>query len=329
MATYQNAGSPNVALAADAATDADVSPANAASGVSWGAIFAGATGAAALSFVLVLLGTGLGMSSVSPWANEGVDASTFGWAAAGWLTFISLAASGVGGYLAGRLRTKWAGLHTAEVYFRDTAHGFLAWSVATLITVVMVSTAVGSAVSAGAKAGASVAGGAASAVMAVGSAGASAAASSMPSAANNGDANTSMSYMLDSLFRTPAGSSAPLTAVSVQKNAEQAQEVYGIFANSLSTGKLTEEDASYVGQLIAERTGVSQAEAQKRVTDAFAKVQTGINEAAAQAKAAADKARKATAYASLWMVFSLLIGAFVASICATFGGRRRDAQSTY
>lgn len=305
----------------------------AVSGVSWGAIFAGAAGASALSFVLVLLGTGLGLSAVSPWSSEGIGAATFGWATIAWVTFISLAASGIGGYLAGRLRTKWSGLHTAEVYFRDTAHGFLAWSVATLLAVAMVSSAVGSAASAGAKAGASVAGGAASALLAAGAAG----------AAGEPDAGDGpMGYFIDSLFRRPtdtstnpeataaAGENAtpPLAKSSGSEAAPPAREVYRIFANSVRTGELAQDDAQYVAQLIARQTGISQEEAEKRVADVYDEVQQGIDEAAEKAKVAADKARKATAYGSLWLVISLLVGAFVASFAATMGGRRRDLQST-
>lgn len=298
----------------------------AVSGVSWGAIFAGAAGAAALSFVLVLLGTGLGMSSVSPWSSEGIGASTFGWATIAWVTFISLAASGIGGYLAGRLRTKWSGLHTAEVYFRDTAHGFVAWAVATLLAAVMVSSAVGSAVSAGAKAGASVLGGAATTAMTVGAAGAA--------GLSNGDAGGNagegpLSYFVDSLFRAPASAGSAVAPVAAGNGAPPVQEVVRIFANSIRTGALAQGDAQYVAQLIAQQTGISPEEAQKRVTDAYAKVQTSLDEATEKAKVAADKARKATAYASLWLVFSLLVGAFVASVAATMGGRRRDLQSSY
>ena len=105
-----------------------------ASAVSWGAIVAGAAGGAALSLILLMLGTGLGLSSVSPWAYSGVSATTFGVSTILWLTFTQLVASGMGGYLAGRLRTKWVAVHTDEVYFRDTAHGFLAWAIAALAT---------------------------------------------------------------------------------------------------------------------------------------------------------------------------------------------------
>ncbi|MFD2271336.1 hypothetical protein ACFS07_10010 [Undibacterium arcticum] len=105
-----------------------------ASGVSWGAIFAGAAAAAALSLILVILGFGLGLSAVSPWANNGASATTIGMSTILWIAFTQIAASGLGGYLAGRLRVKWANVHGDEVYFRDTAHGFFAWAVASLAT---------------------------------------------------------------------------------------------------------------------------------------------------------------------------------------------------
>src|SRR5664280_2000046 len=133
-----------------------------ASAVSWGAIVAGAAAAAALALILLMLGTGLGLSSVSPWAYSGVSATTFGVSTILWLTFTQLVASGMGGYLAGRLRTKWVAVHTDEVYFRDTAHGFLAWAVASLATAALLTSVIGSIVGAGIQAGAVVAGGVAS-----------------------------------------------------------------------------------------------------------------------------------------------------------------------
>src|SRR4051812_9691746 len=102
------------------------------SAVSWGAIFAGAAAAAALSLILLVLGVGLGLSVVSPWSHT--DASTIGTSTIVWIAFVQLAASGLGGYLAGRLRVRWASVHSDEVFFRDTAHGLLSWAVATLFT---------------------------------------------------------------------------------------------------------------------------------------------------------------------------------------------------
>jgi hypothetical protein len=107
---------------------------SAASAVSWGAVIAGAVVALASSLVLIALGSGIGLVSVSPWANSGVSAETFGILAVGWFAAIQLFSSGVGGYFAGRLRTRWVGVHDDEVFFRDTAHGFLVWAIGSVIS---------------------------------------------------------------------------------------------------------------------------------------------------------------------------------------------------
>jgi hypothetical protein len=298
------------------------------SAVSWGAIVAGAAGAAALSLILLLLGTGLGMSSVSPWSGQGVSAATFGATTIIWITFTQLAASGMGGYLAGRLRTRWAGTHTDEVYFRDTAHGFLAWAVATIVTAALLTSTIASIVGGGAKAGASIMGGAASTA-------AVAAVPAVPAAMGKADdAGGSASYFVDSLFRKDMGGAASgaaanaPTATGAAGGSDDAgrstAEVGRIFANAVSSGSMTPEDTRYVGQVVAQRTGMSQADAEKRVTDTFAKMQAKAKEVETTARDAADKARKAAAYATLWLFVSLLVGAFVASLAATWGGRRRD-----
>jgi len=113
-----------------------------AGAVSWGAVIAGAVGAAALSLVLILLGTGLGLAVVSPWASEGISGTTASVSTIVWVTVVQLLASVLGGYLAGRLRTRWVTVHTDEVFFRDTAHGFLAWAVATLLMATLLSSAI-------------------------------------------------------------------------------------------------------------------------------------------------------------------------------------------
>jgi hypothetical protein len=271
------------------------------SAVSWGAIFAGAAAATVLALILLLLGTGLGLSSISPWAQEGASAKALGVGTAVWVIFMQLAASALGGYMAGRLRTRWVGLHTDEVAFRDTAHGFLTWAVATLLTAALLTTTVSSIVSGGVQAGAQVAGSAASA-----------AASAGADAAKSGDSGP-MGYLVDSLFRSPkaAKPTSPEHATA---------EVTRIFANAAVAGKLPEEDARYAGQLVAQRAGVSQQEAEKRVNETFNQIQTKKKEATE----AADKARKASAAAALFLFISLLIGAFIASYAAIIGGRQRD-----
>ena len=101
--------------------------------VSWAAIVAGAIAAAALTLVLLAFGAGMGFSAVSPWSNSGVSASTFQIGTGIYLIVVAMLASTVGGFIAGRLRTKWVGVHEHEVFFRDTAHGFLAWGLATVL----------------------------------------------------------------------------------------------------------------------------------------------------------------------------------------------------
>lgn len=280
------------------------------SAVSWAAIFAGAAGAAALSLILLILGTGLGLSSVSPFTGRGASAETLSVSTIAWLTFVQLAASGMGGYLAGRLRTRWAATHTDEVYFRDTAHGFLAWAIATLVTAATLTSVIGTIVGGGAHVAGAVAGGAGTAAVAA------AAPAAKDAAADRGNG-----YFVDSLFRKPAAAPA---AAAPADNAQSTAEAGRIFATGLEAGALPQEDVTYLGQMVSQRTGLSQADAEKRVTDSFARMKAKADQAKAEAKEAADKARKASAYAALWLFVSLLVGAFVASFAATFGGRQRD-----
>lgn len=274
------------------------------SGVSWGAIFAGAAAAAALSLILVLLGFGLGFSAVSPWANEGMSAKGLGISTIVWLAVTQIIASGLGGYIAGRLRVKWANMHGDEVYFRDTAHGFLAWCVATLVTATLLVGSVSGIVSGGVQAGASVAGGAVNA-----------ATQAAGTAAGNTDSDQ-YGYFIDSLFRadTPAATSDEAVRGTVTR----------IFVRSLSDGQLSAEDRTYLAQLVAQRTNLTQADAERRVDEVYARTQKAVADAKLAAQQAADTAAKVAAMTSLWMFIALLIGAFFASFCATFGGRRRD-----
>ena len=303
------------------------SPAAGTSAVSWGAILAGAAGAAALSLILLILGTGLGLSSVSPWSGQGASGTTLGFSTIAWLTFTQIAASGMGGYLAGRLRTRWTATHVDEVYFRDTAHGFLAWAVASLVTAALLTSAIGSILGSGAQAGAALASGATTA--------AAAAAPAVTGAAVKSDAPTSASkYMVDSLFRRDAAgvaapassalSASPASSADSSSDAPSTSEAMAIFANAMQTGTLSPDDTKYAGQLVAQRTGLAPADAEKRVTDAFARMQAKARETEAAVRDAADKARKASAYGALWLFVSLLAGAFMASWMATYGGRRRD-----
>ncbi|MCQ4165531.1 hypothetical protein [Tahibacter harae] len=301
-------------LAVEAAAAVTAAPLSA---VSWGAVLAGAAGAASLSLVLAFLGVGLGMSSISPWAGSGASAEALGVGSILWITLTQIAAAAVGGYLAGRLRTRWRSTHGDEVFFRDTAHGFLAWSVATLATAALFVSAIGGIAGAGLKAGGAALGGAAGAM--------GGAATAMAADATNGTDPT-RDYLLDTLFRPGAAAPAAVpmdgsTAAAPDSGAMRRNgEAARIFANAARNGALSAEDTRHLGQLIAERTGLSAAEGEQRVRDAYA----AWEKTKASAKEAADKARKAAAYAALWLFIALLGGAFFASYFATWGGRRRD-----
>lgn len=281
-----------------------------ADAVSWGAITAGAAAAASLSLILLILGVGLGLSSVSPWARSGVAASTLGVSTILWLALTQLLASAMGGYLAGRLRLQRAEVHRDEVYFRDTAHGFLAWAIASLATAALLTSVIGSILGTGAQAGASLAG---------------AATATAARVAPGADAG-STAYFVDTLFRRDAAAPPLPGAEAMERNTgRDAAEVGRIFTSVGRTEPLPAEDIGHVAGLVAQRTGLSPQQAEKRVTDTHARLQAKARDAEATARAAADKARKASAYSALWLFVSLLIGAFVASLAATFGGRHRDA----
>ena len=137
------------------------------SAVSWGAVLAGGVAAAAVSLVLLAFGIGVGFSVVSPWTDQGVSSTTFSVGAGVFLIVVAMLSSTVGGYLAGRLRVRWAGVHQDEVYFRDTAHGLLSWAFATVLSATVLGGAV-THILAGASAG-SIPAGAAAATNSVGS----------------------------------------------------------------------------------------------------------------------------------------------------------------
>jgi len=264
------------------------------SGVAWAAIFAGAAAATALSLLLLMLGSGLGFSAISPWSGEGLSAKGLGVWAIIWLALTQILASGMGGYLAGRLRVKWANLHGDEVYFRDTAHGFLAWAVATLLMATLVAGSVSGIVGGGVKAGATVTAGAAS------------------SLSGNASQNNSSDYFIDLLFRDDR-------PAAVSEDAAHGLATR-IFVHSLGNGQLSPEDRTYLAQLVSQRTNLSRAQAEQRVDLVYAQARQALD----NAKVAADQAAKVAAWSTLWMFIALLIGAFFASLAATFGGRQRD-----
>ena len=234
-----------------------------ASGVSWPAVIAGAFVASAFSLALVALGAGIGLVSVSPWSSNNPSITTFTVLAAAWFIAVELFASGVGGYLAGRLRTRWARVHTDEVFFRDTAHGLLVWAVGAVISAALLAWAASSAASGAVH----VAGAATEAVGAATGQAAGKAASSI------GDPTGYFSDMLLRSDHPTQGDQAAATA-----------EAGRILTRALLNGDLPAADKTYLAQLVASRTGLSEPDAEKRVDDVF-------NQAKAAKQQAADKAK--------------------------------------
>lgn len=268
------------------------------SAVAWSAIIAGAFTATAISLILLLLGSGFGLASVSPWSHSGISAATFTVAMAIWLIIMQWVASGLGGYLTGRLHSKWLNMHTDEVFFRDTAHGFLAWALATVITAIFLASAVSSVMGVGVSAVSTVA---------TGDAGAGYAAAKNSS----DDMSNPTTYFVDSLFRSNNMNSP---AKDVREEATR------ILVRGVKNGEITEADKTYLAGLISLRTGITMEEAIMRLDDVISE----INTAKDKAKEAVEKVRKATMQAALYTFLSLLIGAFIASASAALGGRHRD-----
>jgi hypothetical protein len=197
---------------------------------------------------------------------------------------IAMLSSSIGGYIAGRLRSRWIGVRSDEVYFRDTAHGFISWAFATVLGVVLL-----------ASPATSLIGGAAS--------GATRAAASTASQAGP------MDGYVDTLFRTDAPA-----AQNAGSAPDSRAEMLRLFSSSFRNGgDLKPADRDYVSRMVAARTGLSQADADKRVNDVVTQI-----------KADTDAARKASAQLAFWLTASLLLGAFCASLAATEGGGLRD-----
>lgn len=274
--------------------------------VEWGAVLAGAFLAAAISFVLLTFGAAIGLSATSPWPNSGASAKVIASVAVFWAMAQQIGAFMAGGYVAGRMRSRW---HEAghEVEFRDGLHGGLVWAVGVVIGAALFLSTAGSV----AKTGAEVAGGAAA------MAGAS--------------TNDPMDAVLDTMLRpttvaqasppSPAagagGTPPPAGAVAPRARAltgdDTRPEMSRILASAVANGSLTIENRAYLVQLVAQRAGISPQEADRRVNDAFN-----------AAREAADKARRAGVLTGFVTAASLVLSLGAAWWAALRGGNHRD-----
>ncbi|MBY5312349.1 hypothetical protein GR210_10340 [Rhizobium leguminosarum] len=270
------------------------------SAMTWGPIFGGAAAAIGVTLILLLLGSGVGLTMVSPWSGQSSSLGTVGVTAAIWLVVVQWLSSGLGGYITGRLRTKWAAVHTDEVFFRDTAHGFISWALATIFVAGFLASSLTSLAGAGAQA--------------VGSA-ATAAGTAASSTASAADLPTA--YFTDALLRPEqarAGATSDDTAATA--------EVSRILLNGAAAGQIPDDDKAYLATIVSARTGLSEADARTRVDTVLKR----IDDAKVAAQKAADEARKAASTTALLGALSLLIGAFIAAAAAALGGSQRDEE---
>ena len=287
------------------------------SAISWKAIFAGTTASLAVTMILVAFGMGVGFTIISPWSDQGVSATTFTVSAAIYLFCVSMLSSTVGGYLAGRLRSRWATVNEHERYFRDSAHGFVVWALAAVVGATGMSGAITHIV-AGASSGIAPA--------------ATTAAQGSPAdiyvdqllRTNPGQstANASQATGAQQATSPTAGDQTAAPLQGGQISAPQRQtvgdrgEIARIIAPSMvKGGSLSDPDKKYLASIVAARSGLSQADAEARV-----------NQVINQAKAAADKARKSAALLGLWLAAAMLAGALSAALAAIEGGNLRNRE---
>ena len=283
-----------------------VRPATSAAGnvsfVEWGAVLAGAFLAAALSFVLLTFGTAIGLSATSPWPNSGLSARVLASLAIFYVMAQQIGSLMVGGYVAGRMRGRWNETTEHEVEFRDGLHGALVWAVGIVIGALLAMSAAGAV----AQKAADVAG-------------------QTAASATAGSGRAAVDTVIDTLLRpTVAAAPAPAApgatppaqtrarAVNPDNNDEVRAEIGRIMASSVATG-MTEQNRTYLAQLVAQRTGISQQEAEKRV-----------REAEMAAREAADKARRAAVLTGFVTAAGLIVSLGAAWWAAMRGGNHRD-----
>ena len=218
-------------------------------GVSWAAVAAGAIASLALTLLLLSFGAGMGFAVVSPWGNSGVAATTFQIGTGLYFVVMAMISSALGGYLAGRLRTKWIGVHSAEVLFRDSAHGFLAWALASVLGAVLLASPASSLLGAGLTGAAQ--------------------------ATTNSVQSSPMDRYVDALLR-PENPSSEVRQSPSDTRAELAR----LFTASFKDGNdLGTADRAYVAKLVSARTGLNQQDAEKRVNDVAMQVKVDMDKA--------------------------------------------------
>jgi hypothetical protein len=285
--------------------------------LSWGAIIAGALCAAAISLVLFAFGSAIGLSAISPWPHVGLSPTVALIIVALWTAIVQVVAFAIGGYVTGRVRNSWGSVVTHERRFRDGMHGFIVWALGLLVGAAIAVSAAGSLLRAGVQATATVAAGTMNAATAATAAGGQRGATP---AATPGD--VAFDYLMRPGGVPAATAGAPPPAANTPAQ-ELRPSIVRTFADALGADSLPPADRTYLASLVVMRTGLSQADAEKRVDEAFQKAK----DAETKARAAADKARKASVLAAFLAAATLVIACAAACAGAVTGGRHRDEQT--
>jgi hypothetical protein len=262
--------------------------------VEWGAVVAGALAASAISFVLLTAGAAIGLSLVSPYESE-----SYGRLAASvavfWATAVPILSFLVGGYIAGRMRSAWEAAASDEVQFRDGIHGLLVWSLSVVAGGLLAFLAALTAAQTGAQVAATA----------------------------TRDRGAVVAPAVDTLFGASVAQAAPAPAGEPRGatpsgraavvDADARAAVSRTLVAAAAAGQLSPPQKQTLSQIVAERTGLSQAEAEKRVDQAYA-----------DARKALETARKAAVLSALGTVTALLVGLLAAWYAAQRGGHHRD-----
>ena len=271
------------------------------SSIDWSAIIAGAVLATAITFVLLTFGSALGLTLTSPFEGEGTSAILLGIAAALWFIWVQVSSFMAGAYLAGRMRRRLWNATEHEVEVRDGAQGLMVWAVGMLLGAMLAtSTAVG-VVDKAADATATVVAGAVSG----------------DSAQSGSNGGADLNFVVDTLFRTETAPVAPGSEAA-------RQEILRILTRSAAAGEISEDDKTYIARVVATRTELSQEQAAERVNTVLTQAETAMRSAVADAKMAAERARKIAIIIGFFMAATFLVSAAAAWWAASIGGKHRD-----
>ena len=280
----------------------------------WSPIVVGTLGTLAILTVLMTFGAALGLSVTSAQPYAGMSAKAVGLLGGAYAVIAHVLSFCAGGYLAGRMRTPWVTSDAGESQFRDGGYGFAVWALGVVLAAVLATSGVAGVVRSAVSATSTVA--------AAGVAGA---------AANSALPQVSMApvdYAVDRIL-APGASGAPAStqgapAQSPASRTELAPSVARIFAATSGNAQLPQADKATLAAMVSSRTGLAQADAEKRVDEAFAELKA----AEQKARDAADAARRAALIAAFAVAATLAVACGAACFGSSLGGRHRDERTT-